>query len=1211
MFEGTLSVMLLLNPDTGEIVDANMAACNFYGWSYTELTGKRVSDLNTLPQEETIKVMQKAKNSQNNHFVFKHRLASSEIRDVEVYSSPLKFNDATYLLSLIHDITESKRMEKELRESEFFFRESQRAAFIGSYKTDFTHGHWESSEVLDKIFGIDKSYDRSIDNWVAIVHPDDQVMMSDYLTENVFKNRETFNKEYRIVRKSDGQERWVHGLGSIGFDEKGEVISMVGTIQDITDRKEAEECLKQSEDKFRRLVVDMSVGVLLQGPDTEILLSNRKALELLGLTEVQLIGKTSFAAFGNVIHEDGSAFPVEEHPVSQAIATRKAVTDVVMGVYRPATNDRVWLLVNAVPHFNSDQSVKKVVCTFIDITNLKRIENELRESEQRLKFHFENSPLAIVEWDSDFIVKQWSLEAEHIFGWEKEDILGKPIHSLNLIYEEDIPIVANTIVRLTGGCEQTVVSENRNVKKSGEIIDAVWYNSVLLDENGAMISVISLVQDVTQQKKAEDALRKSEEKLQTIYSSMNEGLAIHDIIYENGKAVDYLISDINPAFEKLTGFKRSDALGSKASELYGIGIAPYLDIYASVASGGPSEFFETYFPPLDKYFSISVFSPEMGKFATVFNDISERRRRDELLHKHNLIMSALNKSSQAMVYSSDELLYMNQVCNIVVEDCGFAMVWIGLAEDDEKKSVRPVASAGFEEGYLETLKISWGDNERGRGPTGTAIRTGTISMCWDMGNDPSFELWREEALKRGYASSVVFPLISDERVFGAISIYSREANPFDKQEITLLSELAADLSHGIKAIRLREAQKLAEKALLQSHDKLESLVRERTRELQNTNEALKREIKIRKQQERSIVLAEEKYRTVADHTYNWETWVGNHGKYIYVSPSCYTITGYTVDEFMNDPLLTINIAHPEDREAVRRHYYEEMKGSTATWSLDFRIIHKNGEVRWIGHSCRPIFNSDGKWIGQRASNRDITEQKITELLMISTQQQLRALTHKLDAIAEDERTRIAREIHDELGHLLTALKYDIESLTEKVDLSTPAIVSEFDGILSIIDALIDSVRKISTELRPGVLDHLGLLPAIEWQIRQFQMRTKINCECDIRDTGGSLTKNETTILFRIVQEILTNVARHSKATKLTILLDKNENEFLLKAKDDGVGFEWKENYFINSLGLMGMRERAMSIGGEIKIESAVGQGTTVTFSLKAAVRSENENYVII
>ena len=405
----------------------------------------------------------------------------------------------------------------------------------------------------------------------------------------------------------------------------------------------------------------------------------------------------------------------------------------------------------------------------------------------------------------------------------------------------------------------------------------------------------------------------------------------------------------------------------------------------------------------------------------------------------------------------------------------------------------------------------------------------------------------------------------------------------------------------LKQVSIRAAAELEhrqlEETIIQSRDELEVLVKERTAELEKSNAKLRDEIFIRQKHEHSLVIAEEKYRMVADFTYNWETWMNPRGAFVYVSPSCERISGYMVEEFMHNPELFIQITHPDDRERVRNHFSNEITDDSSVWSFDFRINTRQGEERWIGHHCQPVFDAHGKFLGQRGSNRDITQRKKAEIVLLDSQKHLRKLTQRMDAIAEEERTRIAREIHDELGHLLTALKYDMDVLISQSDQSMESVKSEMGIMMGMVDSLIDSVRKIATELRPGILDHLGLFPAIEWQIRQFRMRTNICCSFSLSDMEITFDKNETTIIYRIFQEILTNITRHSKASHVKVFLSLNENYFELKVTDNGMGFEPHGSNQTKSLGLMGMQERALSIGGDLRIESAPGKGTTVIFLL--------------
>ena len=708
-------------------------------------------------------------------------------------------------------------------------------------------------------------------------------------------------------------------------------------------------------------------------------------------------------------------------------------------------------------------------------------------------------------------------------------------------------------------------------------------------------------------KQAEEALRISEEKFRNLVWGMQAGILLFtpgfEVIQSNPKAFELLGTDLKQHHEISFFYQNMNVIHDDGTAF----LQEDQPVVQVIATGKPVR--DCIMGVLnlstgERNWLLVQAEPQVGKDGKIqqvictFIDISELKKKDDALKKLNLTLAALSKSSQAMVHSMNETDYLDQVCKIVREDCGYAMIWIGFKEENEAKNIKPVANAGFEDGYLETILLSWDDNVYGRGPTGKAIRTGQTSICTDMLTDPTYIPWRKDALKRGYSSSISIPLLNSDIVFGAITIYSGEIDPFSEDEVKLLNELANDLAYGITAIRLRKAHQDAQNALSTSFQKLEEVVKLRTSELVVKNEQLNAEIKNRIQQEQHLKRAEEKYRTVADFTYNMETWIDTLGKYIYVSPSSKTVTGYRAEEFMNDPELLIKIAHPDDSTLVEHHFNEKNRGQVSNCSMDFRIITPEGEVRWVGHTCQKVFNVDGKWIGQRGSNRDITTQKNEELNLIESKKHLRALTHRMDVVAEEERIRISREIHDELGHLLTALKYDMEGLKNTSGLTMEMVKSELSALNSMIDSLIDSVRKIATELRPGILDHLGIFPAIEWKIKQFRMRNKICCEYQIEEMDLEFNKEETTIIYRVLQEIFTNISQHSQAKRLWISIYKSEGYFIMKVSDDGIGFVYNSSLQTGSLGLLGMNERAMSIGGQIDIVSAPGLGTTVTFSLK-------------
>jgi len=177
-----------------------------------------------------------------------------------------------------------------------------------------------------------------------------------------------------------------------------------------------------------------------------------------------------------------------------------------------------------------------------------------------------------------------------------------------------------------------------------------------------------------------------------------------------------------------------------------------------------------------------------------------------------------------MMHSHNEMQYLNEVCRLIIEDCGHTMVWIGYIQDDEARSVKPMAFYGFDQGYIDRMNITCDDSERGRGPTGTAIRTGKPTVCKNMRTDPNFAPWREDAIARGYESSLVLPLISEGKPLGAVSIYSKEPDAFLDNEIELLSDLAEDLAYGISYIRLEESEREAARVLKENEAKLKELV---------------------------------------------------------------------------------------------------------------------------------------------------------------------------------------------------------------------------------------------------------------------------------------------------------------------------------------------------------------------------------------------------
>ena len=396
----------------------------------------------------------------------------------------------------------------------------------------------------------------------------------------------------------------------------------------------------------------------------------------------------------------------------------------------------------------------------------------------------------------------------------------------------------------------------------------------------------------------------------------------------------------------------------------------------------------------------------------------ERHKTEASLKQVNRAREVLRKVHEALIRSANETELMQTVCQVIIEVGGYRMSWAGYIDQDERQMVVPVAWAGHENGYLDIIQVTWKETDRGRGPTGTAIRTGEPSVVRDIQNDPSFLPWREEAMKRGYASSVSLPLMQNDRAFGVLNIYTTEKDRFDVGELQLLSSLTNDLSFGILALRTR---------------------------------------------------------------------------------------------------------------VERDHMVEE----------------------------------------------------------------LHSLSRKLVEVQEDERRKIARELHDEIGQSLTALKMLLSQIARLPAKDNINMINEAKNVIS---DLMQQVREMSLSLRPSMLDDLGLLPTLLWHFERFTTQTGIQIKFEHDGLQQNLTQEINTTAYRIIQEALTNIARYAEVDSANVSTWLNDSTLFIRIEDMGRGFS-PENMNNNTAGLGGMKERVLLLKGRFALETAPGKGTHILVEL--------------
>ncbi len=355
---------------------------------------------------------------------------------------------------------------------------------------------------------------------------------------------------------------------------------------------------------------------------------------------------------------------------------------------------------------------------------------------------------------------------------------------------------------------------------------------------------------------------------------------------------------------------------------------------------------------------------EHDEFGTVSRligtviDVTRQKNGEDEFHRLNRALLAISQCNQVLLRAQNEEELLHHICRIVVETGGYRMAWVGYAEHDEAKSIHPVAQAGIEEGYLETLMLSWDDIERGRGPTGTAIRTGQPSLINNLPGDSRFLPWREEAIKRGYSSNQSFPLKIGDKVFGALAIYSAMPNAFDVEETKLLMALADNMAYGIAMLRDHIERQQAEEALLDS---------------------------------------ERKFRTITEQIAEMVFVIDTSGIITYVSQAVDNIFGYKPHAVIGHLFTTYLVA--EEVPAALGLFFNTLQDRLTDQIHEFRFIKKDGSV-FFGEVHIHSYQDQG-FSGMIGLIRDITERKLSESFRKQYERQLLENGQFLKSIYEE------------------------------------------------------------------------------------------------------------------------------------------------------------------------------------------------------------------
>jgi len=358
--------------------------------------------------------------------------------------------------------------------------------------------------------------------------------------------------------------------------------------------------------------------------------------------------------------------------------------------------------------------------------------------------------------------------------------------------------------------------------------------------------------------------------------------------------------------------------------------------------------------------------------------------------------------------------------------------------------------------------------------------------------------------------------------------------------------------------------------------------------------SVQQDITERKQAEAALKDSEEKFKILFESAPDAYYLSNLEGTFIDGNKAAEKLFGSKKNELIANNFLKMNILEKDEISRMVKLLVLNSRG-ISTGPDEFILKRKDNRKVFTEILTHPMKIKDKNLVLSIA--RDITKRKKVEDMLKKSEKKLRDLTRHLQIVREQERTNIARDLHDELGQLITALKMDIVWMKNKLPEKQEDLVEKLQSMSNLIDVTINTVKRMSSELRPGILDDLGLLAAMEWYIGEFQERTGIKCSLDLKHEKILIDPERTTALYRILQETLTNVTRHARASSIAVNFIKEKNILKLRISDNGIGITQEEISSAQSFGLIGIQERAEVFGGNVKITGKKGKGTTVVVTI--------------
>jgi len=1174
LFEAANDAVFIMHGNI--FISCNDAATRVFQRSKEELTGKAPFDFSSQYQydgrpskivaEEKIAL---ALSGVPQTFEWLHSYSDGSVFDTEVNLSSIVVQGITYLQAIVKDITERKKAQDILVKNESLLRNIIELSNLSMAIVGFDGIIEYINKQAVKTFGYPREELTNMESWWVLAYPEENYrnqvieqwmgMMNKAITERCDIER----REYNTTCK-DGSVKTMVIFGTI-VDNKVFVM-----FEDITERKKAEEAIRQSEEQFRITFENAPIGMCITNRDGHFIAINNSFCSMIGYSKDELQN----SSFLQYTHPDD----IENNKLKfKKDISGESPSPIIEKRYIHKDGHTIWTSISSSLIKGSDGSPKYMIAQILDITEHKKAEEALKASEEKYRTLIDSTDTGFVIIDDKGNVLDANQKYVHITG---HDHLNEILNHNVLEWTADHAKTLNN--EAVKQCMEKGFIRNFEIEyvhKDGTLVPIEISATVLKTSSGTQI--MSLLYDISYRKQTEKALRESESRYRSYIDNAPDGVMVLD---NTGRFIDanQATSDIiGYSIEELKQLTIRDILSEKF-------VKDGLNHFKKIIETGKAkaDLLHQHKNGSMVWLTVDAVRLSESRILGFVKDITDRKKAEEKVENLNRVYALLSNINQTIVRTLDRQDLFNETCRIAIEDGGFCMAWIGLVNFETNK-VEVVASSGNTGSYLDNINIDLDDKKLSAGLTGQAIINGNSIFSNDIDHDERMIPWRKDALEHGYMSSIALPLKLSGKNIGALSLYSNEVGFFDEAEIKLLNELSMDISFALEIIEQESIRINAEKAL---HD------------------------------------SEEQYRVITNNSRDIIVKFGTDGKISYISPSSITALGLKPNELIGQSVF--RLFHPDEIPRLRI-YQEELLKETAPSLVMHKLRKANGGYISFETNVQIIHDEDENIKEVVAVCRDMTE--ILKSQELRKEKEAAELANKAKS---EFLANMSHEIRNPLNSIigLSNMLTRSEMSSENKEMVESITISS-NNLLNILNDILDfskiEAKKVETVNANFEIENI--LSDIYSIFKTTAEQKNIELTYKIENDVPPVLFGDNGKLRQMLINLTSNAIKFTETGFVKIHVSKNKIEndkalLTIDVADSGIGIKKKDHHRLfqsftqldssmtkqysgTGLGLAIVKNYSELLKGEINFTSEFGKGSTFTLNIPFEIPIKQQSQI--